>query len=394
MHVIWGRSSSRSVLDAISSIHRVHPVHLSSSSTLRIRSRCSLRSPCLVFRFKFTSDRKPLPSGTMHSARSIRVKQLVPGVRTVATAPKFTSVCAILPLAANALNPLYQAQALGKWSLPKSSLSDTPAPTGSPAASPLGRWARPPQAYPGPPSHSKSSAWSGKPSHAKTTPSLQSRSTARANTTAPSLSKWARPSPDQPSTSQRPGIAETRQSTTARFQREAAPHNGRPPLPDHRPLSGRSQSNNLAVTRDDDGSGVRSSKESGPSVGAEKESSFSPIDELVETIANEKEYTRNAKYARKTFKERGSIASRIAEGVTIPRHSRVKVTQVQKSKERERKVKRNVRKVNLDVFIPSVVSVGNLARLLDIRIGSSDYHSRDAPLTVLAQSDSKERWFR
>ena len=76
--------------------------------------------------------------------------------------------------------------------------------------------------------------------------------------------------------------------------------------------------------------------------------------------------TRGSKYA---FKERGSIASRISDKIAIPSHSRVKTNVFQATKKREKKYPGTAKKVTRNIFIPSLVSVGNLARLLDVRLG-------------------------
>ena len=77
------------------------------------------------------------------------------------------------------------------------------------------------------------------------------------------------------------------------------------------------------------------------------------------------------------YKTRGSIASHFREqGAVIPAYSRtgydIKAKLgARREKERIRKAK-SVKKVNVDVFIPSTVSVGQLARLLNVRMG--EYH--------------------
>jgi len=86
---------------------------------------------------------------------------------------------------------------------------------------------------------------------------------------------------------------------------------------------------------------------------------------------------RNAKHDRKEFKERGSIVSRFgfSNDITLSKHGRISGTRASehsvKEKEREKKkaAVKTVKHVNRDVFIPSVVSVGNLAKLLNVRLG-------------------------
>ncbi len=71
------------------------------------------------------------------------------------------------------------------------------------------------------------------------------------------------------------------------------------------------------------------------------------------------------------YKERGSLVqllhSDIGEGLEIPKHQRFAVSQnVGKRQKASMKV---FKPVSVDVFIPTVVSVQNLARLLDVRLG-------------------------
>lgn len=75
-----------------------------------------------------------------------------------------------------------------------------------------------------------------------------------------------------------------------------------------------------------------------------------------------------------SFKTRGSIA-RGGEAVITrgqPRTSDLK-TKMHAGKEKKRKTKA-LKKVNPDVFIPSTVSVGQLARLLNVRMGRCKYY--------------------
>ncbi len=81
---------------------------------------------------------------------------------------------------------------------------------------------------------------------------------------------------------------------------------------------------------------------------------------------------------RSQFKERGSLVSRLAGEVEIPAYSRVSVIRpAGKEKEKLEKAPKLVKQVNVDVYIPSVVSVGNLAKLLNVKLGkSSTVHRR------------------
>lgn len=74
-----------------------------------------------------------------------------------------------------------------------------------------------------------------------------------------------------------------------------------------------------------------------------------------------------------SFKKRGSISGAFqGEEVAIPGQSRVnaKFNAAQKDREKKRSFK-TVKKVNPDVFIPSTVSVGQLSRLLNVRMSKS-----------------------
>ncbi|KAI0928636.1 hypothetical protein AcW2_004584 [Taiwanofungus camphoratus] len=80
--------------------------------------------------------------------------------------------------------------------------------------------------------------------------------------------------------------------------------------------------------------------------------------------------TRGGKQVRGNFKERGSILSKIKgnDDVAIGDHSRARLGNVIKDKEKRKKAAKTIKPVNLDLFIPSVVSVGNLAKLLKVRL--------------------------
>jgi hypothetical protein len=79
---------------------------------------------------------------------------------------------------------------------------------------------------------------------------------------------------------------------------------------------------------------------------------------------------------RVSFKTRGSITSQIRSGdaVVIRANQRTNDLRVKMNagKEKKRKAKA-LKKVNADVFIPSTVSVGQLARLLNVRMGACKY---------------------
>lgn len=79
---------------------------------------------------------------------------------------------------------------------------------------------------------------------------------------------------------------------------------------------------------------------------------------------------------RVSFKTRGSITSQIRSGdaVVIRANQRTNDLRAKMNagKEKKRKAKA-LKKVNADVFIPSTVSVGQLARLLNVRMGACKY---------------------
>lgn len=81
---------------------------------------------------------------------------------------------------------------------------------------------------------------------------------------------------------------------------------------------------------------------------------------------------------RTTFKERGSLVAKLnrqskggeIEELAIPMHSRNRNAPSNSKKVREKKNKSQTSKhIKADVFIPSVISVANLARLLKVKLG-------------------------
>ncbi len=81
----------------------------------------------------------------------------------------------------------------------------------------------------------------------------------------------------------------------------------------------------------------------------------------------------SARNKRSQYKERGSIISRLKDEVVIPSHSRVTSSRSGiKEKEQKKNTSKAHKPIHVDVFIPSVVSVGNLAKLLNVRLGTLD----------------------
>lgn len=72
------------------------------------------------------------------------------------------------------------------------------------------------------------------------------------------------------------------------------------------------------------------------------------------------------------YKSRGSIVSRLDRGkdAEIPLHSRVTKDRIDSSAKEKRMKLKLLKKANMDVYIPNVITVGNLARLLNVRQGA------------------------
>ena len=91
--------------------------------------------------------------------------------------------------------------------------------------------------------------------------------------------------------------------------------------------------------------------------------------------ADEESASRHRK-ERGRFKQRGSLVSRLDEEVAIPKHSRVSQAQPSgkgKEKEKAGEVQKTANAAKrVDVFIPTVISVGNLAKLLNVTLGASE----------------------
>lgn len=79
---------------------------------------------------------------------------------------------------------------------------------------------------------------------------------------------------------------------------------------------------------------------------------------------------RHKRGQRDSFKLRGSVVERLrlGESVEIPKHSRINEDRLE-STIKPKKRNTVIKPVNPNVTIPSVVSVGNLSRLLGVRLG-------------------------
>ena len=111
--------------------------------------------------------------------------------------------------------------------------------------------------------------------------------------------------------------------------------------------------------------------------------------------AEEGERGSRSRQNRAQFKERGSLLSRFSEDSaeisTDPRSDRGEVKG--KGKGKTKSSARVVKPVNVDVYIPSVVSVGTLARLLNVKLGMSSMPSRHCPSNIaFFEIRCVERW--
>jgi hypothetical protein len=79
---------------------------------------------------------------------------------------------------------------------------------------------------------------------------------------------------------------------------------------------------------------------------------------------------RGSRQRRGSFKARGSLASLVREDMAIPGHSKSSTLRPKTNPSKSWKKKAHIeKKVKIDVYIPSTVSVGTLARLLNVRLG-------------------------
>jgi translation initiation factor IF-2 len=80
---------------------------------------------------------------------------------------------------------------------------------------------------------------------------------------------------------------------------------------------------------------------------------------------------RGSRTARDTFKARGSLLSRLGTDAAIPSQSKMSVLRSRAEAVAATRKKRFFaeKKIAVDVFIPSTLSVGTLARLLNVRLG-------------------------
>ncbi|KAA1474856.1 initiation factor 2 [Dentipellis sp. KUC8613] len=90
------------------------------------------------------------------------------------------------------------------------------------------------------------------------------------------------------------------------------------------------------------------------------------------------------------FKERHSLRHALSQEATIPAHKRVSTARSATDpvkKVKHKKSRSEVGRVKLDVFIPSTVSVGNLARLLKVKLATLQRKMREAGMGEDASYD-------
>lgn len=234
---------------------------------------------------------------------------------------------------------------------------------------------------------------------------------ASSSTYQPNLSKWARPAPvDQPRSSILRGLDDPTQ--TPRRSRSSTPRTGERrdaaggvkwapkfPSPNPTPTPTRTAKSSATVldreeaphlvksqtlpnlrdeklrssvqTRESD----QADLEEGPSF---RRSDVGREEESVEVVEVQDDAgggfgARSRRPQREGLKTRGSVVERLKTGqsVQIPRHPRVNSEKFDARKKTKRV--KEAKRVNLDVYIPSIISVGNLGQLLGVRLGG--YHS-------------------
>jgi len=183
----------------------------------------------------------------------------------------------------------------------------------------------------------------------------------------PSASKWARPASPQ----SRPGTSSvlTRASdgpssgsiSRRTLQRDKAPHIGARPSPSQR------ESEDAPRRQWEESSGERKNGKAIESLQVrrvanteQERSRFS----AAFTVDDHSDFDRNKRPERVNLKDRGSL--RHARDGAIPSHARMHQT-YPKPTSKTKKAKNHSKKVVVDVYIPTAVSVGQLARLLNVR---------------------------
>lgn len=282
---------------------------------------------------------------------------------------------------------------MGKWALPRK--SDTNAPASSlsglskwarppPPASSNGhapnspspnKWARPAQSQPSHIPGASSSQPLYRPSAPPWAPPHQSRTSPTPSTTG--SNQWSASTsrkPHNPTSFVRdapPRPSSGNASSSAQFQRESAPH-----------TSGAAQT---APSRDP----VSNNEPAASTTDAQEESSppktQQPSD--IEAAATKLLLgTRGRKVLGKiAFKERGSLKSK-GMGANHRRPDGEGPASKEKDKKKNRSL--HLKKVQPDVFIPSVVSVENLARLLNVRLGEL------VQVNIQSETNTSPEWLK
>lgn len=175
--------------------------------------------------------------------------------------------------------------------------------------------------------------------------------------------------------------------TDSRLQREVAPHQDSrtesKQLPEHSHFDRSRQRHQRPVkyvssSRLPPNSGTSSRK----TEGAPRETYFAPEPASFEWA--EDRSTRSGRLRRVAHKERGSLLLRMNQDTAIPRHLKYGASQ------KHIKTKKNSlveRRVSPDVYIPSTVSVGTLARLLGVRLEHLQHRMRQAGMAEEAKYD-------
>lgn len=109
-------------------------------------------------------------------------------------------------------------------------------------------------------------------------------------------------------------------------------------------------------------------------------------------LANEESATTKNRPNRVAYKERRSLVSgREARSPDVPRrHETLRTTSRPKATEKEKPKRYIPKRINPEIFIPGVISVGNFAKLLGVRLGlfAQLYYLRsiDSPRSFAAEN--------
>jgi translation initiation factor IF-2 len=187
---------------------------------------------------------------------------------------------------------------------------------------------------------------------------------------APSTSKWAPPAPPAPPQSRPSGSSlltraskiSSPTSTSRRIlQRDQAPHMGARPSPSQKVPE------EVPRRQREESYGERKNwkaQESSQVRGAENTEQERLRFSSAFTVDDHSDFSRSRRPERGNIKERGSL--RHARDGTIPSHPRIHQVNP-KPILKARKAKAHFKKVVVDIYIPTTVSVGQLARLLNVR---------------------------